>query len=224
VTHILGQEKPSIDEVLSHHGVKGMKWGVRKDRLAGGEPSTSNEVVPGHLTDHQKEVAKKVAIGVGVLAAIAGAGYVAYKLDQSGVINISELRKTKEIADGAKKASQILKEPTEIAHASRGHSKGFTFIKKGGLDDPLHVYEQAFGNESRNSEMFRHFDGKIAVRFLDPEGRRDFSGRPIPHEMIIPRSMTEGIHSLDDVRAKIWPQLKDSYSDFYDASVRKTST
>jgi hypothetical protein len=27
----LGQDKPSLDEVLEHFGVKGMKWGVRRD-------------------------------------------------------------------------------------------------------------------------------------------------------------------------------------------------
>jgi hypothetical protein len=29
---ILGQEKPSLDELVEHSGVKGMKWGVRKKR------------------------------------------------------------------------------------------------------------------------------------------------------------------------------------------------
>lgn len=30
MTYILGQEKPPLSEVLSHYGVVGMKWGVRK--------------------------------------------------------------------------------------------------------------------------------------------------------------------------------------------------
>ena len=28
--------KPSLDDVLEHHGVKGMKWGIRKRRVAPG--------------------------------------------------------------------------------------------------------------------------------------------------------------------------------------------
>lgn len=32
MTYILGQEKPSIEEVLAHHGVKGQRWGVRRYR------------------------------------------------------------------------------------------------------------------------------------------------------------------------------------------------
>lgn len=30
MTKIFGTEKPSLDDTLEHHGVKGQKWGVRK--------------------------------------------------------------------------------------------------------------------------------------------------------------------------------------------------
>lgn len=40
---ILGQEeKPSLGEVLEHHGVKGQKWGVRRRSEAEGGPSLSS--------------------------------------------------------------------------------------------------------------------------------------------------------------------------------------
>jgi hypothetical protein len=35
---MLHEEKPSLEEVLEHHGIKGMKWGVRK----AGAPSNSD--------------------------------------------------------------------------------------------------------------------------------------------------------------------------------------
>ena len=36
MTVLMGDEKPSLEE-LSHHGVKGQKWGVRKDKYTSGE-------------------------------------------------------------------------------------------------------------------------------------------------------------------------------------------
>ena len=35
MTHIIGAEKPPLDELV-HFGVRGMHWGVRKARVAGG--------------------------------------------------------------------------------------------------------------------------------------------------------------------------------------------
>lgn len=43
MTEIRGQEKPSLEEILEHHGVKGQKWGVRK-RDDGSSKSVSPEV------------------------------------------------------------------------------------------------------------------------------------------------------------------------------------
>lgn len=81
---MIAVEKPGspseILETLEHHGIKGMKWGVRRERASSGQP-------------HQGlSTKKKVAIGVGVTAAIVGAGVVAYKLHQNGKLPISSLR------------------------------------------------------------------------------------------------------------------------------------
>src|SRR6478609_6785141 len=45
--------------------------------------------------------------------------------------------------------------------------------------------------------------------------RKDAAGRTIPHEVIIPKSMSEGINNLDDVVSKIWPMLKPEHDAMY---------
>lgn len=42
MSHILGQNKPSLDDLV-HFGVKGMKWGVRKDRPEGVSRRTARD-------------------------------------------------------------------------------------------------------------------------------------------------------------------------------------
>ena len=61
------------DEVLAHHGVKGMKWGVRKQRPSGGAGSSRKK---------RKGLSRKQKAAIaGVLgtAAAAGAGYYLHK-------------------------------------------------------------------------------------------------------------------------------------------------
>lgn len=61
------------DEVLAHHGVKGMKWGVRKQRAASGGAGS---------TKKRKGLSRKQSAAIaGVLgaAAAAGAGYYLHK-------------------------------------------------------------------------------------------------------------------------------------------------
>lgn len=50
MSHIYGTDKPSLEE-FKHHGVKGMKWGVRQEqrlnrlqRVASGSSSTGDKV------------------------------------------------------------------------------------------------------------------------------------------------------------------------------------
>lgn len=84
------------DEVLAHHGVKGMKWGVRKQRAASGGAGS---------TKKRKGLSRKQKAAIaGVLgtAAAAGAGYYLHK---SG--------KGKKIAALAKKAGASAKSATQ---------------------------------------------------------------------------------------------------------------
>ena len=83
------------NNTLQHHGVKGMKWGVRKKRDSGTntrkkrqheneDENKSKEKF--HLTDKQK---KAIKIGAAVTAA-ALVTYGAYKLSKSGKIDMSK--------------------------------------------------------------------------------------------------------------------------------------
>lgn len=209
---LVSVEKPgSPEEVLEHVGVKGMRWGVRKERNSSSKPKTSVELAA--QKEHRKQVAKRVAIGVGVLTVVAGTAFVAYKLNQNGKLPISSLKKKPPSVDAIKSVKETIIQ-SDVIHASRGKTKGYRIFKSGGVPNPLERYSQAFGNSGTGTKdgFFSHLpDGSIAATFKDLSGLKDQAGRPITHDVIIPKSMTTGISGIDDVKSKIWPLIKDSY-------------
>jgi hypothetical protein len=202
-------EKSGTPEELVHYGIKGMRWGVRKPEESKESQPTGIQKLPSSSAQ-RKARAKKVAIGVGVLTAVAGAGFVAYKLHQSGKLPISSIKKT---SKSTKAVKEVLAEQTDVLHASRGKTKGFRFFKSGGVPTPIAELEKAFGVDQFEDGLFKPLgDGRVAASFLDPRGRKDQSGRPIPHQVIIPKVMAAGLKGLDDVINNIWPMIEESYS------------
>lgn len=71
----------SQDDCLSHHGIKGQRWGVRRfqnrdgTRTSAGKLKDQKENKKG-LTDKQKKYIKRGAIIVGSIAAAAGTAYL----------------------------------------------------------------------------------------------------------------------------------------------------
>lgn len=189
----------NYSNTLIHWGVKGMRWGVRKDRKS----SKVNAKTKTPLTRKQK--VKRVAIITGSLLAAAGAAYISKKLYDSKKLD----KKTIDL--GKKFTEKVLQEPTKILHTSRGKNTGFKFYQDGGVPSPMSLYDQAFGAVERSSGYFNKFDGKIAITFDDPLGRLDRSGRMIPHEVILPKTLAEGVSNFDEAVAKVWPMVKDLY-------------
>lgn len=200
-----------VDEFLAHYGVKGQKWGVRKKEDGSGDESSSEDK---KLTDAEKKArAKKVAIGVGALLAVAGAGAVAYQLNKNGKLPISSIRKPSKSAAPAVK--KVLQEPTSIIHTSRGKNKGFRFYQQGGTPDYFQLWSKHFeqaGGAAKNDMFEKLPNGMVAAAFPDPKGRKDAVGRVIPHEVIVPAYLTTGINTISDVVKHVWPMLEDAYN------------
>lgn len=67
-----------ISNELSHHGVKGMRWGIRKQRVSSGTGRRGNSSSSTSSSGRKKmSTAKKVAIGAACVAAVAGVSYIA---------------------------------------------------------------------------------------------------------------------------------------------------
>lgn len=91
------------DEVLAHHGVKGMKWGVRKQRAASGGAGS---------TKKRKGLSRKQKAAIaGVLgtAAAAGAGYYLHKSGKGRNLGAQAKRFAKAQSANAKGAAEKLK-------------------------------------------------------------------------------------------------------------------
>lgn len=105
--------------------------------------------------------------------------------------------------------------------ATCGKTWGFRFLLDGGFEDPLPVYDRYFSALGDESPAWRAFDdGTVALRFFDPDGRRDDAGRVIPHEFVV--FDDRGIHDelwIDSAQtgfAKVWPEVKDKFEEIWD--------
>lgn len=107
---------------------------------------------------------------------------------------------------------------TQLIWATRGRSWVFRFLLDGGLDDPLHRYEKAFGQLRDQPEAFRAEGPDVAVRFPDPRGRRDTAGRVIPHEFVVMGELAESVRSVADGLDLVWPLVDDVYAAVWDAA------
>lgn len=103
--------------------------------------------------------------------------------------------------------------------ATRGRTWGFRFLRDGGLSDPLPVYDRAFANASDEVSLWQRpaRSGEPgALRFPDPLGRCDRSGRVIPHEFVVLAPLTGTIDSLDSGVSVLWPQVADEFARVWD--------
>ena len=96
--------------------------------------------------------------------------------------------------------------------ATRGKDWGFKFLQDGGLEDPLPVYQEAFAGFEDEPEVCRRVGEKVALRFIDPEGRTDRAGRIIPHDFFVSGVFADEIQSIFDGRKGIWPEISDEYA------------
>jgi hypothetical protein len=107
--------------------------------------------------------------------------------------------------------------PERLIWATRGRSWGFRFLLKGGLPDPLLVYERSFAELGDEPATCHRAAGKVALRFPDPLGRRDAAGRVIPHEFVLSGDLADEVESVEDGLQRVWPLVAGAFAGIWDA-------
>ena len=100
--------------------------------------------------------------------------------------------------------------------ATRGRTWGFRFLRRGGVEDPLRVYEDTFSKVGEQPKAWSRVGDKVALRFPDPYGRQDAAGRVIPHDFVLFGGWADGINSLEDGRQRVWPEVADEFESVWD--------
>ena len=101
---------------------------------------------------------------------------------------------------------------SQVIWLTRGRTWGFRFLLDGGLADPLITYEDAIGELGDETYGIVQRNGCTALRFGDPESRRDASGRLIPHDFVVTGEIGATIASVDDFIDRVWPLVAGAYA------------
>ncbi|MDT0209001.1 hypothetical protein [Curtobacterium sp. BRD11] len=100
--------------------------------------------------------------------------------------------------------------------ATRGRTWGFRFLRTGGLAKPLEVYEEAFVDSDGAPFVFASRPETLAVRFPDPEQRKDRAGRVIPHEFVVLAPDHLRFPDGESARAELWHEVEEEYASIWD--------
>lgn len=208
-----------VDDFLAHFGVKGMKWGVRKESPAGEGKKLS-------LKDPK---VRKAAIVGASITAIAAAAFVASRFSDNPV-------DASTIAKGAEEAKRIFQQPTDTIYLTKPHkgsgvtkdgldSTTLRFVSEGGTRDFFEIFDKAgLNSDSFTPGTFKKTsNGDVAAYFEDILGRVDAAGRKIPHTVFIPADKAIGLDSIEDVIEKHGPNLERRYQEHLEKA-RKSST
>lgn len=118
-----------VDEFLSHHGVKGMHWGVRKEDEASGTPMSSKK--------------KKIIIGASAgTALVVGMAATAVVLRNNGKLPVASIQnairtgttKTRTAAQTAQRGQQAVKFMAEQDIFKKQMAEFETMLKKSNND------------------------------------------------------------------------------------------
>jgi hypothetical protein len=104
-----------------------------------------------------------------------------------------------------------------LVWATRGFQWGYRLLLTAGLDDPLQHYEEAFDGAVDEPSMYQRNAAGVALRFPDPDGRKDAAGRVIPHEFVLLGSLADKVQTVDDGVELIWPLVAPAYARVWDA-------
>ena len=108
--------------------------------------------------------------------------------------------------------------------ATRGRTWGFRLLRRGGLSDPLPSYEAALAELAGQPEGLARVGDRVALRFADPEGRTDRSGRVIPHDFVLFGDLAARVRSVPDGIAEVWPLVAAEYARVWDLATPPPSS
>lgn len=104
----------------------------------------------------------------------------------------------------------------KLLWATRGRTWGFRFLRDAGLGDPLPKYDEAFEGLPYSPKAHRRRGDEVALRFPDPEGRRDAAGRVVPHEFVVFPPLSYRIDSVEAGLRDVWPLVKEEFEAVWD--------
>lgn len=198
------------EDFLSHYGIRGMKWGVRKQSQSSDVEKDKSST--GFNLSNPK--VRNAAIAAGAVTAIVAGAFIARHYN----VKMKDMSLSK-VAKGAKEAERIIDPAKDIIYMSKpykgsGHRSTFRFISTGQTKDYFTIFDKAGLNEDGAGTFKKLTNGDVAVVWKDLLGRKDDATRPILHSVFIPADKAAGLNSFDDFIEKFAPKVEQVYMDY----------